>query len=318
MPTTDPGPASVPELPRIQQLRHALRLARPNSNCELYVLLDGARIPKLWVMLRELKVEHGCLFRESPTENLTRVAPFFARADAASDLVLWLALQDSALEAALFLFSEATPGTLYKHLRRFLLVLDTEGAENYLRFYDPRVLRPFIASSAHAEKRQFFGPIHRFSAYDAEASEAVGELVLSQWDPTPAAPDAGEVRPPSATDMFRLSKQHEAAFDQDCMERYDKRCRAYLRQRYSHRLGKATDADLQALLDQAKHLSPKLGLPSGRDVAITAELLVLGFPSEMRQKIESIALKDRPRALQLLRDRLIANQANSASAAEPA
>ena len=62
------------------------------------------------------------------------------------------------------------------------------------------------------------------------------------------------------------------------------------------------------MVDEAKQLSPKLGLPSGRDVAITAELLVLGFPAEMRQKIESVTLKDRPGALQLLRDRMMAQQ----------
>lgn len=319
MPTTEPSPAAIPdELPRVRQLRQALRSAYPDAGCASYVLLDGARIPKLWAILRELKVEHGCLFRESPHENLTRVAPFMARADTAGDLVLWLALEDLTLESALFLFTEVTPGLLYQHLRRFLLVQDTEGNENYLRFYDPRVLRPFIASSTEAEKRRFFGPIRRFLAYDPETSEAAGELILSRWDPPPPVPESAEVRPPSATDMFRLSKQHEAAFDQDCMERYDKRCTAFLRKRYAPRLAKAKDADVQALINEAKQLSPKLGLPSGRDVAITAELLVLGFSAGMRQKIESIDLKDRPRALQLLRDRLIVQQLETMSPAESA
>jgi len=314
MPTTDPGPALLgDEPPRAQQLRKALRAACPDPGCGAYVLLDGARIAKLWAILRELKVEHGCLFRESPNENLTRVAPFMARADFAGDLLLWLAIDDVPLEAALFLFTEASPGALYKHLRRFLMVRDTEDAENYLRFYDPRVLRPFIASSTEAEKRRFFGPIRRFLAYDAEASETAGELVLSHWDPPPPAPDTAEVRPPSATDMFRLSQQHLTTFERDCMERYDKRCVALLRQRYSYRLGKASDADIRALLDEAKQLSPKLGLASGRDVAITAELLVLGFPSAIRQQIERVALQDRPRALQLLRDRLMLQQLEALS-----
>ncbi len=319
MPTTDPGPAPTPgELPRAQQLRKALRAASPAPGCGSYVLLDGARIPKLWVILRELKVEHGCLFRESPNENLTRVAPFMAKADPDGDLLLWMALQDPSLEAALFLFTDATPGALYKHLRRFLLVRDTEGSENYLRFYDPRVLQPFIASSTDAERRQFFGPIRRFLAYDPEASEAADKIVLHQWNPPLPAAEPADARPPSATDMFRLSKQHETVFDQDCMDRYDKRCVTFLRQRYGHRLGKATDADIQAVVDEAKQLSPKLGLPSGRDVAITAELLVLGFPDEMRHKISSIDLKDRPRALELLRDRLMTRQLEAVSQTKPA
>jgi hypothetical protein len=241
-----------------------------------------------------------------------------ARADFTGDLLLWLAIDDVALEAALFLFTEASPGTLYKHLRRFLMVRDTESDENYLRFYDPRVLRPFVASSTDPERRQFFGPVRRFLAYDEEASHAADQLVLSPWDSPPPAPQAAEVRPPSATDLFRLSKQHEAAFDQDCMERYDKRCASFLRKRYASRLAKATGAQVQALVDEAKQLSPQLGLPSARDIAITAELLLLGFPAEMRHKISSIDRKNRPRALQLLRDRLWAQQLQPVNQTESA
>ena len=136
-----------------------------------------------------------------------------------------MALQDPWVAGGCaFSFTEATPGALYKHLRRFLLVRDTEGSENDLRFDDPRVLQPFFASSSDAERRQFFGPIRRLLAYDPEASEAADKIVLRQWNPPLPAAEAAEARPPSATDMFRLSKQHETVFDKDCMERYDKRC----------------------------------------------------------------------------------------------
>jgi len=70
MPTTEPGaPSGFDGPPRAKQLREALRLSRPSPECGLYALLDGARIPKLWVMLRELKVAHACLFRESPKKT---------------------------------------------------------------------------------------------------------------------------------------------------------------------------------------------------------------------------------------------------------
>ena len=318
MPVTEAGPISGADEPlRAQMLRAALRSACPDPVCSAYVLLDGARIPRLWAILRELKVEHSCLFRESPNENLIRVAPFMARADFAGDLLLWLAIDDAAIEAVLFLFTDASPGALYKHLRRFLLVRDSENDENYLRFYDPRVLRPFVAACTDDEKRRFFGPIRCFLAYDDEASQAAGQVVLSRSDSPPPAPELGPVSPPSATDMFRLSKQHEAAFDRDCMERYDQRCVALLRQRYATRFRRATDSEVQAVVEEAKQVSPKLGLPSGRDVAVTAELLLLGFPAEMRQRISSMELKDRSRALELLRDRLLSQQLESSSPAPP-
>jgi hypothetical protein len=311
MPTTDAAAGPI-DVPRARELSEALQQARPSPDCKLYVLLDGARIPKLWVMLRELRVEHKCLFRQSPNENLTHVAPFLARFDDAGNLILWLAMQNSALEAAVVLYSSSRSGELFRHLRRFLLVLDTAGKENYLRFYDPRVLRPFLESSTSAGKQQFAGPVSRFLACDAAASDAAGKIVLVHWDVPRDA--SATLPPPSATDKFRLSKQHESAFDRDCMERYDRRCAEFLRQRYSRQLAKTNDAALRALVHQAKELGPKLGLPSGRDIAILAELLALGFSPEMRRNIETAAPKDRPETVRLLRDRLILDPAAAAGA----
>ncbi|HUJ23718.1 MAG TPA: DUF4123 domain-containing protein [Bryobacteraceae bacterium] len=298
MPTTD---VLSGDPPSVNQLRAALGAACGNH--QLFVLLDGARIPKLWVMLRELKAPHWCLFRESPKENLAHVAPFLAHCEIAGDLIFWLGIQEQALEAALFIVVGAGVQDLYRHLRRFLLVLNSAGQENYLRFYDPRVLQPFLASSTPAEKQQFFGPVRSFLAYDADASLAAGAFLLRQW-PVPQTAPEGSTRPPSAIAKFQLSKEHEAEFSRDTMERYDQRCAAFLRHRYSGQLAGKTEAELRALVDRAKELGPALNLTSGRDVTVVAELLVLGLNPDMKNKLENIALRDRPRAARLLRDRL--------------
>lgn len=292
------------DLPPVSQLRSALSAACRSDDRGLFVLLDGARVPGLAAILRELRVPHWCLFRESPKENLAHLAPFLAHCQIQGDLPFWLATDEPALEGALFAVAGGGVEELYRHLRRFLLVVDSAGKENYLRFYDPRVLQPFLASSTEAEKRQFFGPIQSFLAHDAEASQTGGSAVLREWRAPRAMPAESPAHPPSATSKFRLSRAHEAEFSRDSMERYDRRCTGFLRSRYSGALAGKTDADVSDLIREAKTLGPALGLPSGRDIAIVSELLVLGFSPEMRSKVLQIPHRDRPRAIQLLRDRL--------------
>lgn len=305
MPSIEPN---LDDLPAAARLREALQTVSGNDDQSLFVLLDGARIPKLWILLRELKIEHRCLFREHPRENLVRVAPFLARCELRGDLLLWLALQEQALDSALFMAVGAGIDEIFTHLRRFLLVVNSAGKQNYLRFYDPRVLRPFLNSSTPAEKQQFFGPIRYFASYDAARSEEAGKLMLQEWRFLPQiSADAGN-RPSSATDKFRLSKDHESEFARDSMERYDRRCAAFLREEYTRELANADDDGLRVLVNEAKKLGPALGLTSGRDVAVVAELLVLGLTPEMKSDLAGVALKDRPRGAQLLRDRLISRR----------
>jgi len=300
MPTTDPA---ADDLPRARELRSALRDVLSNGDAGLFVIIDAARVSTLWALLRELKVEHWCLFRESPKENLKRVAPFLARCETAGDLPLWLSITDPALEAALFVATDAPVNALYNHLRRFLLILDSAGRPNYLRFYDPRVLQPFLAASTEAERRQFFGPIRAFAAYHAPRSESEGKIVLQRW----ARPETEGPAPPapSAVHKFQLSPRHEAEFDRDGMERYDRRCAAFLRARYGFKLEGVSDAELGQLINHAKSLGPAIGLASGRDIATVAELLILGFTGEMQGQIANMPAADRSRAVQVLRDYLI-------------
>lgn len=56
---------------------------------------------------------------------------------------------------------ERLPG-LRKHLRKFLLVEDPQGARFRFRFYDPRVLRTFLPVSTSEEYKPFFGPVEAF------------------------------------------------------------------------------------------------------------------------------------------------------------
>ena len=50
---------------------------------------------------------------------------------------------------------------------------DEDGRVLMFRFYDPRVLRPYLQTCTKQEARAMFGPIAEFAC----AGEAVGEVV---------------------------------------------------------------------------------------------------------------------------------------------
>jgi hypothetical protein len=301
MPSTE---AAVSELPAVDELREQLKAASGGDDQGLFVLLDGARIPKLWVMLREFDVENAPLLRPSPEEDLSHVSPFVAHCTAGGDLLTWLAIDSTVLEAAVFLVADGNLEEVRDHLRRFLLVEDHQRNQRYLRFYDPRVLPTLLSASTNPERRRFFGPVRSFLACDPDASRSDRRLRLRQWvAPGPDVEDP-RARPPTATARFKLRAEHEVAFARDAMERYDDRCVGYLRGRYPERLREEPDGEIRALVARAKALGPTLGFTNGHDITIVAELLVMGFDERSGHLLEEFAGSDRSAALARLRDRL--------------
>jgi hypothetical protein len=49
-------------------------------------------------------------------------------------------------------------------LRHFLIVHTSDGKAYYFRYYDPRVLRPYLPTCTAGELTEFFGPIQTWIA----------------------------------------------------------------------------------------------------------------------------------------------------------
>ena len=305
MPTTEPAPGSEPEyqeLPFTEHLRAKLAEACSGRPETLFALIDGARVPKLWVMLRELEIEHVPLFRESPKEDIIQVTPFLARVDPAGLMPAWFTMQRPALETSMFLTAEAGLKDLLTHFRRYLLIRDAAGKAVYFRFYDARVLPTFLEAATPAEARGFFGAVRRFFVWQPEAATKEKQVVFRGWSlageaqalPLPPAPDVHE--------PFQLRPEMEAAFSKAAMEGYDRRCAGYLRERHGALLGKVSDQEVLAVVNRAKRIGPELGLPSGRDATRLAELLVLGFTDDMKRRLSEAPPQDRSRELEKMRD----------------
>lgn len=78
-----------------------------------------------------------------------------------------------------FLTSPATFAEVRKHFRHFLLVRHPDGDSILFRFFDPRVLRPFLPVCTPEEIVQFFGPIASFIC-EAERGQGLFHWVAPQ------------------------------------------------------------------------------------------------------------------------------------------
>lgn len=75
-----------------------------------------------------------------------------------------------------FVVSGAGLPKLYDHFRRFLQVKGADGKRYLFRFYDPRVLRAFLASSPPKEVSKFYGPVSLFGVGSEDGSRNVDIL----------------------------------------------------------------------------------------------------------------------------------------------
>jgi hypothetical protein len=283
------------------------KVAKPEN---LFALLDAARIRDLAPMLGALHLNFMNLYAGPPADEMAQVAPYVAQLELRDDIEAWFATYPQTLEAALFLVAPLTLSDVRDHFRRFLQVIDTQHRTVYFRFYDPRVLGPFLSACNDVEKRQFFGRLRLILACDPQAAAAVDRPALLQW----RAPEEGNeseqlpVPRPGALSRFTFRPEHEAALGRDAMVRYEARVETYLRNQFPALLGSASSFDVLSYLQQAMTLAPQLAIVAGRDVTLLAEVLVLVNADEISMHLKQFVVRDRPRELWTFRNRLLARK----------
>lgn len=138
----------------------------------ILAVLDAARTPDLSRRLSLHGVEHRSLFLGPGSEVISDMAPYLVRLSPESEFARWVADEGAGDFWGFFFIATADLDTLASHLASFLVVTDEEGSELFFRFYDPRVLLPFLASCTPEEQQAFMGPME---ALWAEAAD--GKLV---------------------------------------------------------------------------------------------------------------------------------------------
>lgn len=148
-----------------------------------YAVLDGASVPDLPKRLFEGDAVSVCLYRGELSDEMIHVAPYLVHLSPGSKFADWLFSECWGKHWGIFSQSEVSLATIRKHFRSLLTVSDEAGDPILFRYYDPRVLVPFLMTCAIDELNTIFGPVKYYFAESFDRSElcrmhvANGELV---------------------------------------------------------------------------------------------------------------------------------------------
>ena len=127
----------------------------------LYAVLDACDAPAILAKVHELgPLRALCLYRGEIAPEILEVAPYLVRVDAM--LLQWLVGTVWSEPWGIFVVAKLEPEAVRKHLRKFLMVKDLDGDPMYFRYYDPRVLPPFLASCTREELDRMLGDMSAF------------------------------------------------------------------------------------------------------------------------------------------------------------
>lgn len=134
----------------------------------LFALLDCARSVDIAPLIRNSTERCGCLYSGQAAEQLADYAPYLVELAKTSSLLQELVERGWHSSWGYFLLSGVGFEVLRTHLRKFLFVDLASGPQVYFRFYDPRVLRVFLAVSTPEQTRLFFEHIDAVMCPDAD------------------------------------------------------------------------------------------------------------------------------------------------------
>jgi hypothetical protein len=229
----------------------ALRLSSPEDLAAhvrgrgpLYALLDAARSPAVLARIESSGEVFESLYAGRRREQLASVAPYLVQVSPSGSLITMGASPPnprSGLLAALaregwgrswgFVVAARVPfAELRRHFRRFLTVETEEGEALSFRFYDPRVLRPFLASATDGERHAFFGPASAFFVEDRDPDTLLCFERVGPAAPAPAPPwDLPRVRD-AQLEVFTRALADEITLEQQ-RNRLARRARWHAAQR---------------------------------------------------------------------------------------
>jgi hypothetical protein len=163
-PTLSPEAPASAEGTLLAEIAAAVRCEPPSR---LYALIDGAQAFELAFTAHLMGHDLYTIFSGDLADTVAHVGPcLVALGDPSAFLMKWVDRLGS--HAGVLLETSADLSALYAHLRAIFVASDEEGQEYFFRFYDPRVLRVFLPTCHEDELKEFFGPIRRWIAEDAD------------------------------------------------------------------------------------------------------------------------------------------------------
>jgi hypothetical protein len=126
----------------------------------LYAILDAARDRAIVEHVSRDADVFESLYGGRRARQLAAVAPYLALLSPRGPLLETIARDGWGKSWGVLLAAHAPFAEVRRHLRTFLTVELDEGQACAFRFYDPRVLCPYLESATEDEARAFFGPAH--------------------------------------------------------------------------------------------------------------------------------------------------------------
>jgi hypothetical protein len=285
----------------------------PDSH-QAYMLLDGARDPRIEPMLRAGGLPHVCLYAGSLTPALASAAPYLVQIAPGSRF--FRNVFPHAWGNVWGIYATAPPeitlAIVRRHFRTLLRAADGEGRLAVFRYYDPRVLRPYLASCSAAELGRLLGPLQRVACERADG----GGLVEVAADPAlrrAGSPQRNaQAHAQAGPGIVALRPSQWRALSADANARLRERLGIALAQAYPALAARFSDDAFDAFVRRGTLRAQRWGLRTDRSLGDYLSLqLQLGpgfdlYPP-VRAVLEDTALPPEAR-LQALFSRLSASQ----------
>ena len=152
--------------------------AAPHDSSLLFAVLDLARAPHLYqlITLHE-PFDAQCLFSSNISEDLRQASPFLVNSARVPSLMEKWRAEGTACAWGLLIVSSLSLDRLRRKLKTIQQVRLPDNVGPVLfRFWDPRVMRPFLQSAEPAQCESLFDGI------DALLIEDEGKLQRYTWD----------------------------------------------------------------------------------------------------------------------------------------
>lgn len=158
-----------------------------NPYRRLYGVVDAARNLQLAGKARRCGYDLVSLFLGAQAAQLADLAPYFFQVPHGAPFLTndWQAALGQS--CGVLIDSPATPAVVFGHLRYAFIIQDEAGQPYFFRYYDPRVLRPYLVSCDPKQLSEFFGPVRAWicedeagEGYQGFARNDAGQLVREE------------------------------------------------------------------------------------------------------------------------------------------
>ena len=247
----------------------------------LYAILDSCDAPAVLQKVEEIGPDRACsLYRDTAQQRMPAIAPYLVIVDV--ELLGWIAASLWTQPWGVFLGCGNKLDDVRKHLRRFLVVRAPCGEELLFRYYDPRILRTYFATSTAEELLCFFGPIRMFAIPESQTFDVILSLRAS---------DSPTTSPPKG--VVQIRNEQFAAFAAQAQAAFANRVLLYLRGNHAERVSSVNDDQLRSMVIG--------GLDRARRHGLTGESALTAFVTFMFEFAPNF--DQHPHLRQLLSDR---------------